>query len=265
MERKEEYSIIRERMNAFRTHLEVGHTSEKALGVDEKDALDVPNKRFVHSAAFEDVSRILEVDCVITPFNPLRNGEWPVALISNFAEKCADIGSMESHGSFWKLVRKDVGISGTNVVLQSSEIGEKALYLTPDLALSSDLHDAAIWSVKIQPPGRAGQSHHHEHHADYLVPSVPFGTLLQFEFVPRNSDGSIESNYLRGESQARRKLLVSAKAISGSGERGVAILNEIERQATNSFYWSITWQVAKEDSAVDGFSFLDTVELDFSV
>jgi len=265
MESKDEFSIIKERVNSARKQLEEDLISEKITTTGEKDAIDKSNKRFLHSASFEDVSRVLEVDCILTPFSALRNGEWPVALIASHGDKCADIGSMESHGSFWRLVRKDVGISGTNVVLQSSEIGEKAQYLTPSLALSSDLHDAAIWSVKIQPPGNAGQSHHHEHNAEYLVPSIAFGSLLQFELVPRNSDGSIESNYLRGESQARRKLLVSAKAMSGSGERGVAILNESERQATNTFHWSITWQVTKEDSAIDGFAFLDTVELDFSV
>lgn len=265
MDPKDEFRVIRERLNGFRSELKEDRIFKKMSNVGEKGAVERSNRRFVHSASFEDISRVLEVDCIITPFSPLRNGEWPVALTSNFSEKCADVGSIESHGSFWRLVRKDAGSSGTNVVLQSSEIGGKSQYLTPSLALSSDLHDAAIWSVKIQPTGHAGQSHHQERNADYLLPSNAFGSLLQFELVPRNSDGSVESSYLRGESQARRKLLVSAKAISGSGERGVAILSESERQATNTFHWSITWQVTKEDSAIDGFAFLDTVELDFYV
>lgn len=265
----EELAHIKERVRRYRASKE-SELSEQGNPSSASDEV-IMNKRFTQAATKEDVSRVLDVDCIIAPFIPLRDGAWPMALISSSIEKCADLGSMESTGSLWKIVRKvfaDFGIRGTTVILQSSEIGEKAQYLTPTLALTADMSAAAIWLVKIQPVGEAG---HHSHDPDnasdvVLKPTTAFGTLLQFVLVPRNSDGTVDATDALVENSSRTKMLVAARATSGSGEKGVAILSESERNASaDSFHWTLTWQVTREDSAIDGFAFLDTVDLDFAV
>jgi hypothetical protein len=216
--------------------------------------------RFTQPAYKEDIGRVLDVDCILSPFIPLRDGAWPMALISNSAENSADLGSMESTGSLWKLARKvftEYGVRGTTVVLQASEIGEKVRYLTPTLALTQDPAAAAIWVVKVQSASGGD--------VNILKPTTAFGTLVQLVLLPRNSDGSIDATDLESAGgQSRLKTLVAARASSGSGERGVAVLTDSERKASaGAFQWALTWQVTREDSSVDGFSFLDTV--DFAV
>ena len=257
MSPENEFETIKSSVLALSIKLEENYT--RSGDSKTKDTSDY-NIRFTQFAGIDDVIRILDVDCILCPYRHLENGDWPTALIASFTEKNTEIGSMESQGSLWKLTRKDIGITGTHVVLQTSEIGESVQYLSPNLSLTSDPHNAAFFVIKIQPHTNTVSDI--ETNPKQLKSSIPFAQLIQLELIPRNVDGSIEISYLHGETQEKRKLLVSAHARSGSGEKGLAILNETEMQATDIYFWNITWQVFREDNPVDGFAFLDTVDLD---
>jgi hypothetical protein len=46
----------------------------------------------------------------------------------------------------------------------------------------------------------------------------------------------------------------------------LAVLSEMERDASeNAFDWTLCWQITREDTATEGFSFLDSQDLDFDV
>ena len=230
-----------------------------------KDALVTMNTPFRKFAAKEDMNRFLDVDCILSPCAPLAGGEWPASLISSYIERCADVGSMDSHGSLWKLLRKDIGVQGTHVMLQSAEIGEKSLYLTPSLVLTPDVNAAAVWTLKTQ---RDVDNAHAQSTSTgkLLKPTLAFAILVQFVLVGRKLDGSIDASCFDNEQTNKHRNLVAAKASSGSGEKGVAALTQAERALSNdTFHWAITWQITREDNAIDGFAFLDSVSLDYAV
>jgi hypothetical protein len=233
--------------------------SNKLHSID-RDILKNANKPFLRFASKEDLIRILDIDCILTPYIPLRGGEWPNALIANYTEKCADLGSVDSHGSLWRFVRKDIGIQGTFVVLESGEIGEKSLYLTSGLALTTDITNAAIWTIKLQYISSKDNT------TSILKPTTAFGSLIQLVLVARKLDGRMDITCLDNAFYATQKCLVAAKCSGGSGDNGVALLTESERAISqDTFNWSLTWQVTREDNVIDGFSFLDSIDLDFQV
>jgi len=159
------------------------------------------------------------------------------------------------------LIRKDIGIVGSvHVLLQSCEVGETPTYLTPSLALSSDMNAGALWSVRTEAEEGGSRK---------MKPTTAFGIICQFEMVQRNSDGvfalgSSASSAKKRDSRmsGNKKLLVAAKASSGTGEEGIAVLTETERSASeNAFQWTLAWQITREDTATEGFSFLDNADL----
>lgn len=79
---------------------------------------------------------------------------WPHALVAFFTEKCADIGSMESFGSLWRLIELDSDSNNnskkTRVLIQSSEIGEIKKYISKNLELTELKSNAAIWEISMK-------------------------------------------------------------------------------------------------------------------
>jgi hypothetical protein len=178
--------------------------------------------------------------------------------VANLREKVCDLGHLESTGSLWRLIRKDIGVVGTaHVLLQSCEIGETPTYLTPSLALSTDINSGALWAVKTENDNEGG--------VRKTKPTTAFGIICQFELVQRNSDGVFALNASKSRDSrmhGNKKLLVAAKASSGTGEEGIAVLSETERSASdNAFQWTLAWQITREDTATEGFSFLDNSDL----
>ena len=93
-------------------------------------------KTYGNMSVKNDMSYLLSVDVLITPYI-ISNTEWPSGLVTNFGDKCADLGTMESSGSLWKLIKREgLSYDGLFVVLQSAEIGEKISYLRSDLTMS---------------------------------------------------------------------------------------------------------------------------------
>jgi hypothetical protein len=261
---EEELFSIKQRIREYRFQKEdefqAGNTSGTTVpsSLLSKGLLMEMNKKFTRFSAKEDLMRFFDVDCILSPYVPLIGGEWPSALISSSVDKCADLGAIDSHGSLFRLIRKDLGLSGTHVIIQSSEIGEKSLYLSSNLSLTSDLSSAAIWTVKIQ------ENDYDKN--EILKPTTAFGLLIQLVLINRKADGSIDLTCFDNEQSSKHKYLVAAKANSGSGEKGVAVLTESDRLASDeTFSWALTWQITREDNTIDGFAFLDSVELDYNI
>jgi len=183
-----------------------------------------------------DLARMLDVDVIISPVTVQRSGgtKWPNALVANFGEDNADLGLMEGHGSLWRMVKKEGNFEGTRVFLQSSEIGEKNYYLNSQLALVPEASAAAIWAVKLLVPAPSVG----------LTVSSPNALLVQFELVGDREEP---------------QLLVSAT--SEHGEKGLAILSQSEREASKAsgdlYQWCLSWEVIREDTVVEGMSFLE--------
>jgi len=194
-----------------------------------------------------DLARLLDTDVVISPITSYKCGgtKWPSALVANFREESVDLGLMESNGSLWRLIKKEGGGGETRVLLQSSEIGEKCLFLTSQLTLVPEVASAAVWNIKaLVPSPQAG-----------LALSSPQSLLVQFELANSGSSSSGGSGGQVDEVQ----LLVSAT--SEHGERGIAILSQSERDASKAngdlYQWSLSWEIVREDTVVDGLTFLD--------
>ena len=261
-----EIDKIRKRISDYRIEkeeellLEASASKERGIVPSAtKQAQLQMNQPFSRLASKEEISRFLEVDCIISPYTPLVCGEWPGALIRSSIDKSCDLGYADNHGSLWKMIRKDSGIPGTHVILQSSEIGERALYVTSTLALSADVTSAAVWTLRVQQQTSSREN-------ELLKPTMAFGSLVQFVLLSRRGDGGIDTSPFDTGQPEKHRYLVAAKATSGSGEKGVAVLNQSDRMASNdTFSWALTWQVVREDAVVDGFSFLDSVELNYSL
>ena len=223
----------------------------------EQDA----EKLYGNMSAKNDLGYLLSADVLITPY--ISNTEWPSALVTNFGDKCADLGTMESSGSLWKLIKREgLSYDGLFVVLQSSEIGEKTSYLCADLSMAPEISKAAVWMVK-----SLSASDYNE----YTKPVFAYGALVQFELICEDSsadsihralafrDKQSKMPFGPGQEQFEESLLVAANSSKGTGEKGIAILNQSERDASLDYHWTLTWQIAREDTNVEGFEFLEEV------
>ena len=94
------------------------------------------------------LAKYLDVDCFLLCGFALKasNGGkappslWPLSLVAQLTEKFADLGNIETHGSLWRVLKIDNGMSSNIAyVLQSSEIGEQPLFLTADLELADSV------------------------------------------------------------------------------------------------------------------------------
>ena len=246
---------IRQRVREFKVQ------QESLIYEGRNRAEQEAEKTYGNMSVKNDMSYLLSVDVLITPY--ISNTEWPSALVTNFGDKCADLGTMESSGSLWKLIKREgLSYDGLFVVLQSAEIGEKISYLRSDLTMSPELSKAAVWMVK-----SLSASDYNE----YTKPVFAYGALVQFELVCDDSSADSIHRALAyrekvnkmpfqpGQPRFEESLLVAASSSTGSGEKGIAILNQSERDASLDYKWTLTWQVAREDTNVEGFEFLEEV------
>ena len=147
---------------------------------------------------------------------------------------------MESSGSLWKLIKREgLSYDGLFVVLQSAEIGEKISYLRSDLTMSPELSKAAVWMVK-----SLSASDYNE----YTKPVFAYGALVQFELVCDDSSADSIHRALAyrekvnkmpfqpGQPRFEESLLVAASSSTGSGEKGIAILNQMREM----LLWTIS-------------------------
>ena len=119
------------------------------------------------------------------------------------------------------------------------------------LGLSSDINNAALWLVRILAP---------EEYSDKTKPVFAFGALVQFELLSETPKMESIQGAMKERNRAsyEPRLLVAARSKNDSGEKGVAILTDNDRNASaNEYLWTLTWQVAREDTKVEGFDFLN--------
>lgn len=255
-----ELVILRSSLERFKLEREVA-LLDMSRSMTKSIATSKPGQAGINSVNYfsaggskgaQVVSQVLETDVILVAFTDLNGGreKWPSALVANFPRGVAELGFMESNGSLWRLVKRDID-GMLKVVLQTAEIGEKELYLSADLDLVKDIQQAAVWVVRVIPPTAPVGT------LQYQAAAVSSqGLLVQLELlggtapastaVAATTDGANTVENGIGEP----KLLVTASAASGGG--GVAILTERERLADKSFRWCLLWEVVREDTYVDG-------------
>jgi len=192
-----------------------------------------------------DLSRVLDTDIILVVHQDAGSeagrDKWPCALVANFARSVAELGFMESNGSLWRIVKRDLSSSASQdgllkVVLRTAEIGEKELFLSSELELVKDIQEAAVWFARV-----------------VVTPSSLVGTL-QLQAAVSSTQGLLVQLELLGSdgdsNEIEPKLLVTAS--SNTGEGGVAILTEKQRLLDTTFRWNLVWEVMREDTFVDG-------------
>ena len=95
-------------------------TSFLELGLQTK--MVVNNKNNKDSM---DFSRLVDTNVLIIASNIVNTSCWPLALVSTvvYDEKetqTADLGTLDSLGSVWKLLRRSDAYPGTRVILQAN-------------------------------------------------------------------------------------------------------------------------------------------------
>ena len=243
---------INEKMDSIRRDIrEFRKTQEARLFSAEDSTIESNESLYSKMASKNDISFVLGSDVLITP-HITNTTEWPTSLCADFNECGVDIGNMESNGSVWRILKREkLGIDGLVVMLQTSEIGEKNLYMDASLGLSSDINSAALWLVRILAP---------EEYSDKTKPVFAFGALVQFELLSETPKMESIQGAMKERNRAsyEPRLLVAARSKNDSGEKGVAILTDNDRNASaNEYLWTLTWQVAREDTKVEGFDFLN--------
>lgn len=96
------------------------------------------------------VLQLLNVDSVIMPV-PASSSEqklWPQALVAKYSDNSVSVGSIEAHGSLWRLTQRTDGFAGCRVYIQASEIGEEPRFLSPSLHLVSQKGEAGVWNLR---------------------------------------------------------------------------------------------------------------------
>jgi len=192
-----------------------------------------------------DLSRVLDTDIILVVHqdagSEFGRDKWPSALVANFARSVAELGFMESNGSLWRIVKRDLSSSASQdgllkVVLRTAEIGEKEFFLSSELELVKDIQEAAVWFARV-----------------VVAPSSFVGTL-QLQAAVSSTQGLLVQLELLGSdgdsNEIEPKLLVTAS--SNTGEGGVAILTEKQRLLDTTFRWNLVWEVMREDTFVDG-------------
>ena len=108
---------------------------------------------------------------------------------------------------------------------------------------------------------------------EFTKPVFAYGALVQFELLCEDSSGESIQKALAyrdkiaklpiqpGQPRFEESLLVAANSSKGTGEKGIAVLNQTDRDASLDYHWTLTWQVAREDTTVEGFDFLDSEDL----
>jgi hypothetical protein len=78
------------------------------------------------------LSKYLDVDCFLlcgfasksTFYGKVPGMLWPVALVAQLSEKFADLGHLETHGSLWRVLKTDSGLSGPHAYLLQSSVSK---------------------------------------------------------------------------------------------------------------------------------------------
>lgn len=260
-----ELVILRTSLERFKLEREVA-LLDISRSMTKSIATSKPGQPGIHSVTFSaggskgasrggEISRVLETDVILVAFTDLNGGreKWPSALVANFPRGVAELGFMESNGSLWRLVKRDLAQDGMlKVVLQTAEIGEKELYLSADLDLVKDIQQAAVWFLRVIPPTAPVGTLQHQAAA---VSSQ--GLLVQLELLAgaASASAAVAATTTDGANAVENgigepRLLVTASAESGEG--GVALLTEKQRLADKSFRWCLLWEVVREDTYVDG-------------
>jgi hypothetical protein len=109
---------------------------------------------------------------------------WPITLVAQLGEKYADLGHLETHGSLWRVLKIDNGMSIQNAyVLQSSEIGEAPLYLTGELELADTAEKAARWNIQVLPASKRESSYGSDDNMQGLFDSFVSYSSMSFHDI----------------------------------------------------------------------------------
>lgn len=82
-----------------------------------------PSNAEINAENLMILSKLMNLDCIIMPVGSdlISNQRlWPQALNGNFRDLIVKIGSIESHGSLWKLIPRKDNLPGQRVILQAA-------------------------------------------------------------------------------------------------------------------------------------------------
>lgn len=207
------------------------------------------------------LKRFLEVDVLISPSyvpstraalltRESRTLGWPQGLIANIKSMTADISSIESFGSIWRISeRADFpGAKKKYVTLQSVEIGVASYFLTRALTLSTKQEEAAVWEVnatdstivvEASPLSAASFSDVIDKQKNYMS--------LQFRLIEDISNDTQSS-------AARFLVAVSSNSLS-TYALGLVTLDKLKAHvaADSAYSYAVGWDVLPEEVQPSGY------------
>lgn len=68
------------------------------------------------------LSKLVNADCVIMPVSQSSEKYqilWPQALLANFSKCIVELGTIEAHGSLWRLIQRKDAYPGYRVIFQA--------------------------------------------------------------------------------------------------------------------------------------------------
>ena len=275
---------IFEQMNSLKSQISAfQETQEKRLlkfdysttSTSSNKATSSTSRRVPHSGVVTNSSiganslhlkRFLEVDVLISPSyiqskkavllgRESRTQGWPQGLIANLKSMTADISSIESLGSVWRISeRADFpGVKKKYVTLQSVEIGVGSSYLTKALTLSARQEEAAVWEVNATDSTITLDTV-----ASDPNPNPFFDLLdkqkncmsLQFKLIE-----DVSSDAHNSSSAARYLVAVSSNPLS-TYALGLVTLETLKAQvAVHSAYsYAVGWDVIPEEAQPGGYA-----------
>lgn len=203
-----------------------------------------------------DFMKLFDVNVLLISSGVFSTSVWPLALACNFNELFVDLSFMESHGSLWRILKRPDSFPGTRIILQSSEIGERTLYLTSELTLVNHIDAAAVWNVYISKSSQSNSSYSslmsldRKNNNDSTNNTFISSTvkLELFDGLPASAIVE-ESRYL-------------ASVLSKSGQRGIALISESEikeEDKDDELSFGFLWEIILESADVIGPDFYNDI------
>lgn len=180
-----------------------------------------------------DISEAVDTEVLLVPVETVCTHSWPRALVGNAADRCIEMGTMEAHGSLWRLVRNGTSAGMLRVLLQTAEYGEDSLFLSAELELVTEREGAALWVVK----------------------AVPAKGLLSSAYRGASEQGVLVQLELHDAAIGAGSGRLLSSGSCDRGRAGLGLMTAAQRQV-GDIKWSVTFEVIREDTPVSGLEAL---------
>lgn len=180
-----------------------------------------------------DISEAVETEVLLVPVETTNAHSWPRALVGNATDRCLELGTMEAHGSLWRLVRNGTSAGMLRVHLQTAEYAEEPLFLSAELELVSERDGAALWVVK----------------------AVPARGLLSSAYTGASEQGVLIQLELYDAALGAGSGRLLSTGSCERGRAGLAVMTAAQRQV-GDVKWSAAFEVIREDTPVTGLEAL---------